>query len=302
MLIMLIFGVALAGAAIALMGRAAVAPRIRATERLAEIGAYGFPTGGSDAGRRALQVGAGDLAAKLGRFSARRFQKIDTDELGRMLVRAGHYELTGETMVGYRVFGTVAAPVLWIWWSAAVGMAGGLAFSGAVFFAFAGWVVPFSILRMRGDRRQEQIEYELPELVDLLVVTVEAGIGFVGSMQLAATRMEGPLAEELRLTLQEQQMGLPISGALSNLLERCDAPSMRSFVRSILQGETLGVSIGEIMRNLSAEMRNRRKMAAEERAQKAPIKILFPLVFLIFPCMLIVLLYPAVVRFIESFG
>jgi tight adherence protein C len=242
------------------------------------------------------------VAARLGRLVARRFEKVDTGELGRMLVRAGNYGVTADMLVGYRVLGAVGAPALWIWWSAAVGMGAALAVCGGALFALAGWTVPLSIVRIRGDRRQEQIEYELPELVDLLVVTVEAGIGFVGSMQLAATRMEGPLAEELRLTLQEQRMGLPIAGALSNLLERCDAPSMRSFVRSILQGETLGVSIGEIMRNLSAEMRNRRKMAAEERAQKAPIKILFPLVFLIFPAMLIVLLYPAVVRFVESFG
>ena len=302
MILMLILGLALIGAAFALMGRAALAPRIRAGERLAEIGAYGFPTSDGERAARPRLIGFTEAAARLGRATAKRFDKVDTEELGRMLIRAGHYGTTAETLVGYRVLGSIAAPALWIWWSAAVGMAGGLAFSGTALFALAGWTVPMSIVRIRGDRRQEQIEYELPELVDLLVVTVEAGIGFVAAMQLAATRMEGPLGEELRLTLQEQRMGLPINGALSNMLERSDAQSMRSFVRSVLQGETLGVSIGEIMRNLSAEMRNRRKMAAEERAQKAPIKILFPLVFLIFPAMLIVLLYPAVVRFIESFG
>ena len=302
MILMLILGLALAGTAIALMGRAAMAPRIRAADRVAGIAAYGFPAAEGEAEGRREPIQARDAAARLGRLVARRSSKVDTEELGRMLVRAGHYEVSGEMLVGYRTLGAVGAPALWLWWSAAVGMGAGLGLCGAALFALAGWTLPLSVVRIRGDRRQEQIEYELPELVDLLVVTVEAGIGFVGSMQLAATRMEGPLAEELRLTLQEQRMGLPIAGALSNLLERSDAPSMRSFVRSILQGETLGVSIGEIMRNLSVEMRNRRKMAAEERAQKAPIKILFPLVFLVFPAMLIVLLYPAVVRFVESFG
>jgi tight adherence protein C len=97
-------------------------------------------------------------------------------------------------------------------------------------------------------------------------------------------------------------MGLSGKEALRNLLERCDTPLMRSFVRSILQGETLGVSIGQIMRDLAVDMRKRRRQAAEERAQKAPIKLLFPLVFLIFPAMFLVLLGPAVFSFLEAFG
>ena len=95
-------------------------------------------------------------------------------------------------------------------------------------------------------------------------------------------------------------MGLSTAESLSNMMARIDSPSMRSFVRSILQGEQLGVSIGQIMRNLAAEMRKRRRAAAEERAHKAPIKMLFPLVFLIFPSLFIVLLYPALVQIGES--
>ena len=97
-------------------------------------------------------------------------------------------------------------------------------------------------------------------------------------------------------------MGLSTEEALSNLAARCDTPSMRSFVRSVLQGERLGVSIGSIMRNLAIEMRKTRRQTAEERAQKAPIKILFPLVFLIFPPIFIVLLYPAIHSFGQAFG
>jgi tight adherence protein C len=97
-------------------------------------------------------------------------------------------------------------------------------------------------------------------------------------------------------------MGLTTNEALSNMLARCQTPLMRSFVRSVLQGETLGVSIGKIMRDLATEMRKRRRQAAEEKAQKAPIKILFPLVFLIFPAMFVILLGPAVYAFKGSFG
>ena len=131
---------------------------------------------------------------------------------------------------------------------------------------------------------------------------VEAGLGFSGSMRIAGGGCDGPLGDELRLTLQEQSMGLSTKEALTNMLERCETPSMRSFVRSILQGETLGVSIGAILRNLAIEMRKRRRQLAEERAQKAPIKMLFPLVFLIFPPIFIVLLYPAISSLTQSLG
>ena len=97
-------------------------------------------------------------------------------------------------------------------------------------------------------------------------------------------------------------MGLATTDALRNFAERCPTPGVRTFVRSIIQGETLGVSIGDILRNLAVEMRKRRRASAEERAQKAPIKILFPLIFLIFPAMFVILLAPAVFQFLEAFG
>ena len=97
-------------------------------------------------------------------------------------------------------------------------------------------------------------------------------------------------------------MGLTTEEALRHMMGRADTPAMRSFVRAVTQGETLGVSIGDILRSLAIEMRKRRKAAAEERAQKAPIKILFPLVFLIFPAIFIILLGPAIFDFIDAFG
>ena len=104
-----------------------------------------------------------------------------------------------------------------------------------------------------------------------------------------------PLGSELRLTLGEQSMGLTMTEALSNMLERTNrSDSMRAFVQSIVQGETMGVSLGRTLRDLAVDMRKRRRQVAEERAQKAPIKLLFPLTFLILPAMLIVILAPAV--------
>jgi tight adherence protein C len=97
-------------------------------------------------------------------------------------------------------------------------------------------------------------------------------------------------------------MGLPTDQAMANMLARADTDGMRSFVRSMRQGESLGVSIGQIMRNLAGEMRKRCKAAAEEKAQKAPIKMLFPLIFLIFPAMFVVLLIPAFINFFRAIG
>ena len=96
-------------------------------------------------------------------------------------------------------------------------------------------------------------------------------------------------------------MGLSTTEALQGMLQRCDTPLMHAFVRAVVQGETLGVSIGQIMRELAVDMRLRRRQAAEERAQKAPTKILFPLVFLIFPAMFVVLLAPAMIEFVKAF-
>jgi tight adherence protein C len=147
-----------------------------------------------------------------------------------------------------------------------------------------------------------QIDYDMPELIDLLVVTVEAGLGLTASLDMAASRITGPLGEELRISLQEQRMGLTSLQALENMVNRCPTPAVRSFVRAMIQGERLGVSVGQILRSLALEMRKRRRAAAEEKAQKAPLKILFPLIFMIFPAMFVVILGPAIIGIVDALG
>jgi tight adherence protein C len=184
----------------------------------------------------------------------------------------------------------------------AVGSPGLLAFLGIIVGGLLGWRLPTVIVERRAKARYDEIDSELPELIDLLVVSIEAGVGLAGALQMMATRMHGPLGAELRLMQREQSMGLSGDQALSKMLDRCDTVSVRSFVRSLQQGERLGVSIGAILRNLAIEMRTRRRQLAEERAQKAPVKILFPLVFLIFPSIFIVLLGPAYFAVKDAFG
>jgi tight adherence protein C len=294
---LLLLGIILLGAAAALALRAAAMPGIGAGRRMGRIQAYGF------GGGEEVAVRPPSLARLAERLGAAAIDRLDIDEpdLRRQLMGAGSYSLSPAAFTGYRVGATASLSLLFAWLSlsAQAGVVRIVLMTG-IGLAL-GWYGPFVVLRHRARRRFEQIERGLPELVDLLVVTIEAGLGLSSSMQLAASRIDGPLGDELRLTLQEQRMGLSTPESLSHMLARCETPSMRSFVRSILQGETLGVSIGAIMRNLATDMRIRRRQSAEARAQKAPVKILFPLVFLIFPPMYVVLLYPAAYNFMQTF-
>jgi tight adherence protein C len=210
------------------------------------------------------------------------------------------YETPAGRFIGYQILLGLGLPILWVVFSGLIG-AGGLAVTvGFIWAVLLGVGGPVYYLSKKVRLRQMALDRELPELIDLLVVTIEAGVGFAGAMRIAADRMRGPLGEELRLTLQEQNMGLTTSEALRNLGERCPTDGIRIFVRSIAQGESLGVSMGQIMRNVALEMRKRRRALAEERAQKAPVKMLFPLIFLIFPAMFVVLLLPALIAFYRA--
>jgi tight adherence protein C len=294
-ILLLLIGIALAGIGVALIARAAFGSAGGETSSVTQIRRYGFTRSRSGQAKEAVSGIFGRAADSVGAKLATQPEK--TSELRRQLVSAGMYNITPGRFHGYRLLAAVGFPLIWIWVSTTQGLSAVVAVLGMIVCGALGWWVPAQIVKDRAKRRLAEIDYELPELIDLLVVTIEAGLGFVGSLQMAAKRLEGPLGDELRLTLQEQTMGLSITEALHNTMLRADTPAMRSFVRSVTQGERLGVSIGQIMRDLAGEMRRRRKASAEERAQKAPIKILFPLVFLIFPAMFIVLLGPAIIQF-----
>jgi tight adherence protein C len=304
MLLLLVMSVALLGLAAALVVRALGVNRARTAGALANIEAYGY--GRNDDAEpvvatwalRDLVEGFAELLGPLVPAAVRG----DEDVIRRDLVAAGIYAVRPVTFGGYRLLAMLAGLGVWTLLGVTVGLSSFLLVFGACFAAAVGWILPLRIVKSRARKRFKAIDKELPEMIDLLVVTVEAGIAFTGSLRMAAERLRGALGDELRLVLQEQSMGLAMDEALRNLLDRCNTPSMRTFVRAVLQGESLGVSIGQIMRNLALEFRKRRKAAAEERAQKAPVKILFPLIFLIFPAMWVVILGPAFFHLKEVFG
>ena len=203
---------------------------------------------------------------------------------------------------GTRCLCAIAFSLLVLWLIPAGG--GSLIFAVvlAVAAGVGGWFAPVYYVELKRRKRMELIDKQMPDMIDLLVVTIEAGLGILASMRVASDSMADPLGQELRLTLQEQRMGLSVGQAIESLGRRADAPNMRIFVRSITQGERLGVSIGTTMRNLSLEMRKRRRAMAEERAQKMPIKMLFPLIFFIFPALFIVILTPMIISIVDAFG
>ncbi len=163
----------------------------------------------------------------------------------------------------------------------------------ALMFAAVGFIAPDFFVKSRAKSRRAQLTADLPDALDLLAVSVEAGLGFDAAMAKVTENMGGPVAEEFALTLSEIRIGESRVEALKKFAERAGTPEISSFARSIIQADQFGISLGRILRVQASESRLRRQAAAEERAMKAPIKMLFPTVMFIFPAMFVVTLGPA---------
>jgi tight adherence protein C len=304
MTILFVIGVLFIAAAAALVARALALPRVRMSSQLRQIESYGFDgadvVGDSPSADYSLRRRLNEIAAQVGRRAGGRGWRAPVSTI--KLRAAGVYSIDPDVFHGYRVIAAVGLPLFLLFTTLHSGSLSAFWVLIIVFTAALAWFAPALLVETRAQRRMDQIDRDLPELIDLLTATIEAGLGFAGSLQLVADRFHGPLGQELRLALHEQSMGLTTDQALTNLLERCETPSVRGFTRAVSQGETLGVSIGTMMRNLAAETRKRRRQNAKERIQKAPVKMLFPLVFCIFPALFTVVLFPALYRVIEQLG
>jgi tight adherence protein C len=162
------------------------------------------------------------------------------------------------------------------------------------------YFLPDLLLWSAARERQTVIQRELPDTLDQMTISVEAGLGFEAVLQRVGATGEGPLGQELRRTLQEMAIGVPRRQAFQHLLERTDVQELRHFVYSIRQAEQYGLPVSQVLRVQAAELRVSRRHRAEERAQKMPVKIVFPLVVCIFPSLFIVILGPAVLRIWET--
>ena len=162
--------------------------------------------------------------------------------------------------------------------------------------------VPDLLIQSRGQERQEKIQLALADTLDQMTIAVEAGLGFEAAMAKAATNGKGPLAEEFIRTLQDMSIGRARKDAYQALSARTSSPDLRRFTRSVIQADTYGIAIADVLRVQAAEMRLRRRQRAEEKAMKIPVKVLFPLIFCILPVLFIVLLTPAVLSMVEAFS
>lgn len=171
-----------------------------------------------------------------------------------------------------------------------------LAVTGCAYF------LPELLLHSRAQERSEAIALELADTLDQMTIAVEAGLGFDSAMARAGRNGRGPLAQELIRTLQDIQLGQSRRQAYEALARRSDVPDLRRFIRAVVQADSYGIAIGDVLRTQAADMRLKRRQRAEEKAQQVPVKVIFPLIMCILPVLFIVLLGPAVMDMIAAFS
>jgi tight adherence protein C len=169
-------------------------------------------------------------------------------------------------------------------------------------FAAFGYVLPNLLLKNAGDKREKLMRNALPDAIDLLTISVEAGLGFDAAVARVAKNTSGPLAQEFARLLQEMQLGIGRSEAMRAMGERTSLPDLKSFCLAMVQADSLGIPIARVLRIQSQEMRTKRRQRAEEAAQKVPVKILFPVIFFILPTIFIVVIGPVVLSMGDLFG
>jgi tight adherence protein C len=173
---------------------------------------------------------------------------------------------------------------------------------GFLAIAALGYWLPNIVLTNAVQRRQQELRTSLADSIDLLTICVEAGLGFDAAMAHVSRNTTGPLADEFYRTLQEVQLGRSRNEAMRNLAERSNVPELRAFVLAMVQADIFGVSVANVLRIQARDMRVKRRQLAEERAMKVPIKVLFPVLFCIFPALFVVILGPAIMRIAEVFA
>lgn len=210
--------------------------------------------------------------------------------------------MTVKDWVNFQVLVTIGLPVLTL----ATGYYLKAKPGGLVLFIIAeialGLVLPNFALGKSISERQKKIQNSLPDIIDLLTVSVEAGLGFDGALVKVIDKMPGPLASEFEKVLQEIKVGRQKKDALRDMTERVSVQDLTTFVGSVIQADQFGVSIGNVLRLQSEQMRQKRRQRAQEKALKAPVKMIIPMVVFIFPTLFSVLLGPVIIQLIDQFS
>ena len=221
----------------------------------------------------------------------------------RLIELAGNPpSMTAERIVAFKIIGAIAGLVIGLL------VAPVLPFKGfvpsvivAVFFAFTGYTFPSAGLASKASKRQKEIRKALPDTMDLLTISVEAGLGFDAALAQVVKNVPGPLSEEIARMLQEMQIGVSRTEALRHVNDRTEVPELDGFVLSMIQADKYGVGVAKVLRAQSTELRQKRRQRAEEVAQKVPLKLLFPMIFMVLPALFIVILGPGAIKVAETF-
>ena len=241
------------------------------------------------------------LGERLAKWTLKLHPKTTVEGVSTRLLAAGLGRTISPTaFLAFKSGLALAGLFLGILFGGVAASAGGVLFC-SVAFAGVGFIAPDFFVSAKARSRKESIRAELPDALDLMAVSVEAGMGFDGAIVKLTEHMEGPLADEFSLTLSEIRIGESRSDALKKLADRTGTPELASFVRAIIQADQLGISLGRILRVQATDSRLKRQAAAEEKAMKAPIKMLFPTVLFIFPAMFLVILGPAFLNLSKIF-
>jgi tight adherence protein C len=289
------------GAAYALSEAATYPARVKArsVKRAAEYGRIRIPRSEQELVQFRQRV-LTPLAGKLAAIPLKLSPKTNVEAIGARLVAAGMtHRLTASAFLTIKGAAMVGGCALGLLFAALTSLTSSILLVpvGAVI----GLIGPEIFLTMKTRSRRDTIRSELPDALDLLAVSVEAGLGFDGAVAKLVDHMEGPLIDEFGLMMSEIRVGETRTVALRKMAERVDATELSNFVRAVIQAEQLGISLGRILRVQATDTRLRRQAAAEEKAMKAPIKMLFPTVFFIFPALFIVILGPAFLNIMSVF-
>lgn len=207
-----------------------------------------------------------------------------------------------DRVVSLKVLAAIVLPILAVGYLALLGVPWTFVLLAALLAVVAGFFGPDLYLVNRAQHRADQIRRTLADAVDLLTISVEAGLGFDAAVQQVARNTTGPLAEEFSRVLREMQLGMGRSEALRALGERSNVDDLQTFVGSMVQADAFGIPIAQVLRVQSSEIRVKRRQYAEEKAQKVPVKIMIPLIIFILPCLFVVVMGPAVLNAMDAFN
>ena len=206
-----------------------------------------------------------------------------------------------DRVISLKVLAAVVFPVVGIAYGALIGLGLGVLVMLGVAGTVVGFLAPDIYLYQCASKRAEKVKRTLADAVDLLTISVEAGLGFDAALQQVSRKTEGPIAEEFSRVLREMQLGKGRSDALRALGDRTNVDELRTFVGAMVQADAFGISIGQVLRVQSGEIRVKRRQHAEMKAQQVPVKIMVPLIFCILPCLFVVVMGPAVMSAMGSF-